>query len=82
MKTVRYSVDALRGLRRHGNVAVRLRKAIETYAAGEGAHANNVTRLVGSNANRLRVGDWRIIFEETTGEIIVTKLGPRGDVYE
>ena len=82
MKTVRYSLDALKSLRRHANVARRLRKAIEDYAAGDGAHANNVTRLVGSSASRLRVGDYRVIFEETAGDLIVTKIGPRGDVYD
>jgi mRNA interferase RelE/StbE len=79
VKTVRYSMDALRSLRRHGNVAARLRKAIE---AGDGAHANNVTRLVGSTAHRLRVGDYRMIFEESETELIVTRIGPRGDVYD
>jgi len=29
----------------------------------------------------MRVGDWRIIFEETETELIVTKIGPRGGVY-
>jgi mRNA interferase RelE/StbE len=82
VKTVRYSMDALRSLRRHGNVAARLRKAIEAYAAGDGAHANNVTRLVGSTAHRLRVGDYRMIFEESETELIVTRIGPRGDVYD
>ena len=82
MKTIRYSLDALKSLRRHANVATRLRKAIEDYAAGDGAHANNVTRLVGSSASRLRVGDYRVIFEETAADLIVTKIGPRGDVYD
>ncbi len=82
MRTVRYTTDALRSLRRHGNVAARLRAAIEGYAAGGGAHANNVKRLVGSSASRLRVGDYRVIFEESETELIVTKIGPRGDVYD
>ena len=41
-----------------------------------------VTRLVGSTASRMRVGDFRVIFENAPGEIIVTKVGPRGDIYE
>jgi hypothetical protein len=28
------------------------------------------------------VGAFRVIFEETAAQIIVTKIGPRGDVYE
>ncbi|MFI5014361.1 MAG: helix-turn-helix domain-containing protein [Hyphomicrobiales bacterium] len=30
---------------------------------------------------RLRAGNYRIIFEKTEDEIIVTKIGPRGDIY-
>lgn len=73
MKAVRYTVDAARDLKRHGNMAARTRKAVSEYAAEGGAHANNVTRLVGSTASRLRVGDYRVIFEETATDITVTK---------
>jgi mRNA interferase RelE/StbE len=82
MKTVRYSAEALKNLKRHGNVAARLHKAINEYAAETGAHANNVTRLVGSTSSRLRVGDYRVIFVETDAEIMVLRIGPRGCVYE
>lgn len=82
MKTVRYLRDAQAALRRHGNVASRLRKAISEYAADPVAHANNVTRLVGSSARRLRVGDYRIVFEENDAEIIVTRIAPRGSAYD
>lgn len=47
-----------------------------------GAHANNVTRLVGSATRRLRVGDFRAIFEESDTEIIVTKIAPRGNARD
>lgn len=82
MKTVRYHPDALKSLRRLRNVAARVRKAIEEYAAETGAHANNVTRLVGTTTCRLRIGDFRAIFEETSEEIVVTKIAPRGNVYD
>ena len=82
MKTVRYHPDALKSLKRHGNTASRLRKAIDEYAAETGAHANSETRLVGLSGNRLRVGDFRVIFEESDTEIFVTKIGPRGNVYD
>ncbi len=44
----------------------------------------NIKRLVGETGYRLRVGDWRIIFErEDVLKIIsVEKLKPRGDVYK
>lgn len=82
VKTVRYHPDALRSLKRYGNVAARLRKALDEYAAETGAHANNVTRLVGAPAFRLRVGDFRAIFEETETDIFVTAIAPRGSVYD
>jgi mRNA interferase RelE/StbE len=82
VKTVRYSPDALKSFRRYGNVAARARKVVEEYAAETGAHANNVTRLVGSTGYRLRIGDYRVIFEESDTDIVVTKFGPRGDVYD
>lgn len=82
MKTVRYLRDAQMALRRHGNVASRLRKAISGYAANPSAHANNVMPLVGSSARRMRVGDHRAVFEETDVEIIVTRVAPRGSAYD
>jgi mRNA interferase RelE/StbE len=82
MKLVRYSADAAKDLRRHSNVAGRLRKAMDEYAAGDGAHANQVTPLVGRPEKRLRLGSWRIIFSETATEIVVVKIAPRGRAYE
>ena len=82
MKDVTYSTAAAKSLRRHGNMAARIRKAIGEYAADQTAHANNVTQLVGSPAKRLRVGDFRVIFEETESTITITKIGPRGEVYD
>jgi mRNA interferase RelE/StbE len=82
MKTVRYLRGAQVALRRHSNVADRLRKAISEYAADPTVHGNNVTKLVGASAKRLRMGDYRIVFEETDAGIIVTRIAPRGSVYE
>ena len=82
MKAVVYSRPAAKDLRRHGNVAERIRRAIREYAADPQAHGNNVTQLVGSPAKRLRVGDFRVIFDETATAIISTKVGPRGGVYD
>jgi mRNA interferase RelE/StbE len=82
MKKVSYSGDAAKGLRRHGNMAELLRKAITEYAVDTQAHANNVDHMTGSTGKRMVVGDYRIIFEETGTEIRVTKVGPRGGVYD
>ena len=82
MKAVRYTEAAIKDLKRHGNMAGRVRKAVSEFAADTGAHANNVTQLVGSTGWRLRVGDYRVIFEQTAAEIIVTKVAPRGGAYD
>lgn len=82
MKTVRYTGDAAKDLRRHGNMAARIRKAITDYASDPKAHANNLDHLTGMPFKRMRVGEYRVIFEETATEIRVTKVGPRGGVYD
>ena len=38
--------------------------------------------LKGISGKRLRVGGFRVIFEESESEIIVTEIGPRGSVYD
>lgn len=82
MKTVRFTADAAKALRKHANMAARLRAKISEYAADPAAQANNVTQLVGVNAKRLRVGDFRVIFNETPDVILVLTIGPRGGVYD
>jgi mRNA interferase RelE/StbE len=82
VKLVRYTGDAAKDLRRYRSVATRLRKAVAEYAAGEGAHANQVTQLVGLPEKRLRVGAWRIIFAEDADSITVLRIAPRGRAYE
>ncbi len=82
MKSLEFSRNAAKDLRRHANMQLRVMKALRDYAANPQAHANNVTELVGSTARRMRIGDFRIIFEETDDKLIITKIAPRGDVYE
>jgi len=82
MKAVVYTLSAARDLKRHGNMAARVRKALSEYATDGIAHANNVTQLAGSIAKRMRIGDFRVIFEESSTILTVTKVGPRGNIYE
>ena len=79
MKTVIYTTDALNALRKHRNVSKAITAKVRRYAE---TGAGNVTQLVGSSAKRLRVGDFRVIFEETADTITVTAIGPRGSIYE
>jgi mRNA interferase RelE/StbE len=73
---------AAKALRRHRAEAERILAKIEAYAADPASQANNVKALKGSTALRLRVGDFRVVFEESDAEIIVTAIGPRGSIYD
>ena len=75
-------LKTLRALAKHRNVAERLIAKLEQYAEMPEALASAVAELKGSTAKRLRVGNFRIVFEETADEIIVTKIGPRGSIHE
>ncbi|WP_374307207.1 type II toxin-antitoxin system RelE/ParE family toxin [Methylocella sp.] len=78
MKTVSLTRSAAADLRAHRADAKRIVAKIERYAQ---TGAGDATQLVGSSAWRLRVGDYRVIFEPTETEIVVTKIAPRGEVY-
>lgn len=82
MKQIAYSNDALRSLRRMPiKDARRIRGKIEQYAAHPASQANNVNTLRGREGLRLRIGDWRVIFEEDGDAIRVLAIGLRGSVY-
>ena len=58
-----YTPTAIRELRRiPTNVARRIMERIERIAANPAAADNNVSKLKGRSAMRLRVGDWRVLF--------------------
>ena len=83
MKKVAYSNQARRVLLRiSADDARRIRAKIEQYAADAASLGNNVKKLKGREGLRLRVGDWRVIFNETADMIDVLLVGPRGSVYE
>ena len=46
--------------------------------------AANVKQLVGRPGYRLRVGDWRVIYDVESERLLVRvlKVGPRGEIYE
>jgi mRNA interferase RelE/StbE len=54
---------------------------IDAYAADPSAFPK-VKTLKGGLGKRLRVGSFRVIFEETDDEILVSNIGPRGDIYD
>ena len=85
MFRIEYSRDALKSLlRMPANTARLIRTKVERLAADPLEPNNNVKRLRGIDAFRLRVGDWRIVYEvdRRTIVIAVIRIGPRGSVYE
>ncbi len=44
--------------------------------------SGDVKRLKGRRGSRLRVGDWRVIFYEESGSIIIAAVGHRREIYE
>jgi mRNA interferase RelE/StbE len=84
MKNISYSRDAIKSLTRMpANTAKLIRSKIEQYAANPASLANNVKALKGApGIYRLRVGDWRIVFNEDGQVLSVIKIAARGSVYD
>ena len=84
MYRVRYRSSAVKVLRRMpSNVAKTVVGKINQLAENPYAPNNNITRLTGESGYRLRVGDWRVLYEidDDTLVIEIIKIGPRGGVY-
>jgi mRNA interferase RelE/StbE len=82
VKKIVFLRPARAALLKHRNVARRIEEKISDYAVDPKSLADVVTELRGTSLKRLRVGDFRIVFEETKTEIIVSRIGPRGSIYE
>ena len=63
-------------------MAQRISDKLAAYATHPASLANQVTELKGRSVKRLRVGAFRVLFEESETEIIVSDIGPRGSIYE
>lgn len=55
---------------------------LRTYASDPASFANNVLKLADRPGYRLRIGDWRVIFNESAVAIDVVAIGPRGSIYD
>ncbi len=77
----RGAVKALRGM--PSNVRANLLARISLLSANPFA-AQNVKKLVDRDGYRLRVGDWRVIYEIDAGRlvILVVTIATRGGVYQ
>jgi mRNA interferase RelE/StbE len=71
------------GARQWGKLSPDVRRRIdqrltEFAATGHG----DIKRLKGRDGMRLRVGDWRVIFFEERGTIVVAAVGHRREIYD
>lgn len=84
MYKISFTKQAYKAFRRMPKNTSRLiREKLEHIVADPYVQHNNVTRLQNRPGYRLRVGDWRVIYEVQDNKLVVLvlKIGTRGDVY-
>lgn len=84
MYKITYTTQAAKTLlKMPKNTALVIREKLEQLAQDPYAPHPNAEKLQERPGYRLRVGDWRIIYEINNEEveIIVLKIAPRGEVY-
>lgn len=85
MYKITYTAQAAKSLlKMPRNTAKLIREKLEQVAVDPFATTPNAKKLQGRSGYRLRVGDWRVIYEINKDEvvIIVLKIAPRGEVYQ
>jgi len=83
---IEYTRNAKKNLKKiDPAIAEEIMSKIEAYAAGDEIARNNNKKLKNQPEYRLRVGDYRVIFEirSNKGEtMIINTLGHRKNVYD
>jgi mRNA interferase RelE/StbE len=59
----------------------RIERALNQLAPDTLALRNQIKRLKGDSALRLRVGEWRIIFDAAPGQFVILAIAHRREVY-
>jgi mRNA interferase RelE/StbE len=81
---ITYTTQAAKALlRMPRNTANLIREKLAQIANDPFASNPNAKKLQSRSGYRLRVGDWRVIYEINKDQIviIVMKIAPRGEVY-
>lgn len=84
MYKITYTTQAAKSLlKMPRNTANLIREKLEQVAVDPFASIPNAKKLQVRDGYRLRVGDWRVIYEVKKKEvvIIVLKVAPRSEVY-
>jgi mRNA interferase RelE/StbE len=80
MKAIAYTgVAARQRAKLDAKVRARIDAKLEAFARSA---QGDVKRLTGRDGARLRIGDWRVIFYEDDGTIIVAAVGHRREIYD
>ncbi len=83
MKKITYHKKAIDNLlKMPKNWRLRILAKIEQYADNPQSLANNVIRMKGEPHYRLRVGDYRVVFDDQDTVIDVIRVDSRGNVYK
>jgi mRNA interferase RelE/StbE len=64
------------------NLAQTIEKKIALLADDPYASNNNATKLQGREGYRLRIGDWRVLYDLHNGRILILDIKPRGGAYQ
>jgi len=84
MYKVTYSKEASKALRHMPkNMALIILKKIEDLALNPYSKNHNIKKLKGIEGFRLRVGDWRILYQIQNDvlQIYIVTIAPRGGAY-
>lgn len=83
MKKISYTKKAMKDLAKMPrNTQQNVRAKINQYADNPASLANNVIKMTGEVGYRLRVGSYRVRFDENDTVIDILRVLPRGEVYK
>lgn len=85
MYELRYKKAAIKGLRKMPpKQRQRMVEALHLIADGRATTGLDVRPLTQRDGHRLRIGQWRAIYQVRESELIllVLDIGPRGDIYK
>jgi mRNA interferase RelE/StbE len=82
VRTVVFTPEAAREFEAlDSTIRERVEAALDQLAVAPLSLRNQIKRLKGQTALRLRVGDWRIIFQLRSDEILVLMIAHRSEAY-
>ncbi len=79
MKTIEYSKQARKFLDKQTET---VRERIISAIKGIPERKGDIKRMEGLSSWRLRVGSYRVLFNDDGYIIFIFRIGPRGDVYK